>query len=338
MLRPAETVSAALPVRGPLRGIGFTPAPAGDVPTGPVSVRVRLFDTAHHLVAENDRTDPQPETGAAWIVPLAAENVPPSARLTAQITVTGNESVTVASHDGRPAMTTVAAVNDGLRLVYAQETTIYERTRALDRAHWAHSDPCRARRGPAGRLIASVSSSPDQVVLDAPGPTPSGRPATVSWVDDGLNQVVLDVDAHGTGYLVLDDAIQAGWRVSVDGSDATLVAGRPCVRGGSRTVGPSRGPLLLPAAVVGVGSLGQWSDHRVPARLARGPAVVAAARRPGRHGRVTGRTCPTAGEQRAAKRRETASMSPWRWVVPLGDAPGYGIGSHPDFRHGGRRV
>jgi hypothetical protein len=73
-------------------------------------------------------------------------------------------------------------------------------------------------------LLASGAVRPDQVVLSAPGPVADGRPALVTWVDDGLDEMVLRVDAEGTGYLVLADAIQHGWQVTVDGVAAPLVA------------------------------------------------------------------------------------------------------------------
>jgi hypothetical protein len=223
-LQPGQTVNTPIPVNGPLRGVGFTPEPLGDVPAAPVSVRIRVLDPGGHLIAQNERSDAEPNPGAAWIVPLAAEDVGVNATLTAQITVLGPEPLTIASHNGRPALTAVAAVNDGLRLVYAQETTIYQRTRALDRAHWASAIRVVPDVKQRVDMIASGTLKPNEVVLDAAAPAPSGQPATVNWVDDGLNEETLDVNAQGSGYLVLDDAIQSGWKVTVDGAPANLIA------------------------------------------------------------------------------------------------------------------
>ncbi len=221
-LRPGETVDVPLPIAGPTRGVGVTPVPVGDVPIGAMSVRVRVFDAAHKLIAENARSDAHPKPDAAWIVPVAAENVAPAARLTAQVTVLSGDPVTVASHEGRPAVAAVAAVNDGLRLVYAQETTIYQRISALERAHWASATRVVPDADQRVDMVASGALQPDEVVLDAPGPAASGKPATVNWVEDGLDDVVLDVDAQGAGYLVLDDAIQTGWRATLDGAPTAL--------------------------------------------------------------------------------------------------------------------
>src|SRR6185503_4398553 len=50
-----------------------------------------------------------------------------------------------------------------------------------------------------------------------------GGGAEVTWVEDGLDEMALSVRARGSGYLVLTDALQDGWRVTVDGAPATLV-------------------------------------------------------------------------------------------------------------------
>jgi len=116
----------------------------------------------------------------------------------------------------------VSPTADNLKLVYAQESTIYQRTTALPRARWASSTV--VTQSPPARVAQLAQGlSPSEVVLNAPGPAADGAPAEVTWVDDGLNQMVLHVQAQGAGYLVLADAIQTGWRVTVDGSPAHLV-------------------------------------------------------------------------------------------------------------------
>src|SRR5262249_52348460 len=94
----------------------------------------------------------------------------------------------------------------------------------LDRARWASSAVVEPSGTARVSLLSSSSLQPDQVVLDAPGPGTDGLPANISWIDDGLDEVVLGVQAQGAGYLVLADAIQTGWRVTVAGLPAPLVA------------------------------------------------------------------------------------------------------------------
>jgi hypothetical protein len=233
-LVPGRTISTPLPVTGPVRGIGLTPAPVSDGTAAMPAVSVVLRDAAGAVLARGERrpvgpgrarTDPAAEGGITddWTVPLAAEDVPPGTRLTADVTLHGTAPVTVATAAGRPALSVVTPGDDGLRLVAAGETVIYERTRAVDRARWASSAVVEPDPAARVQLVASGALRPDQVVLDAPGPAADGRGAEITWVEDGLDAMVLSVRAHGTGYLVLADALQSGWRVTVDGSPAPIL-------------------------------------------------------------------------------------------------------------------
>jgi hypothetical protein len=176
-------------------------------------------------VASDARPLDELDSGHPWLVPVTADDVPVTARLTAQITITGDSTVDVAgAASGLPVLSVVASQPDNLRLVYAAESVIYQRLDAMDRARWASAAvvvPSSTRRV---SLLAGDTLQSDQVVLDAPGPGTDGQPATVSWVRDGLDEMVLGVTAAGDGYLVLADAIQTGWRVTVDGLAAPLLA------------------------------------------------------------------------------------------------------------------
>ncbi len=220
-LRPGQSITATLPAAGPVRGVGLVLDAAGD--TRPMAARVSVTDAAHRELVSGARTDPAAATGQPWIVALAGEQIAPGTPLTATVTITGIDPVRLATHNGRPALAAVVPAPDGLRLVYAAESVIYQRTTALARARWASATQVVADPAKRVALLASGRLNPDEVILDAAGPPAQGRPATVTWVADGLQQFVLDVQAQGAGYLVLADAIQTGWRVSVDGADATLV-------------------------------------------------------------------------------------------------------------------
>jgi uncharacterized membrane protein YfhO len=73
------------------------------------------------------------------------------------------------------------------------------------------------------QLLASGTLPDDQVILDSPGATTDGQPATVDWVNDGMNTMILHVNAEGAGYLVLADPIQHGWTATVDGARTAIV-------------------------------------------------------------------------------------------------------------------
>jgi hypothetical protein len=261
-IAPGQTLTVPVPKSGPVRAVGLLPEAAG---ASSSTVEIELVDPAGRVVATNHRAAGDAKPGVPWLVPLAAEDVPAGTALTARITVTGETGLIVGSAGhGQPALSVVSPTADNLRLVYAQESTIYQRTSALPRARWASStlvtDSAQARVA----LLAG-GLSPTEVVLDAPGPSADGAPAEVTWVDDGLDQMVLHVQAQGAGYLVLADTIQSGWRVSVDGVAAPLVPAdhafaAVAVGPGSHTVrfyypGPLRGAGALISALTALALL-----------------------------------------------------------------------------------
>ena len=223
-LVPGRTVSTPLEVTGPVRGIGLTPVPALDGSAAMPPVSVVLRDPSGVEVARGSRRPAVGDRGDSWTVPVVAEDVPPGTELTADITMHGAAPVTVAAGaGGGPALTVVTPADDGLRLVYSAETVIYQRTRALPRARWASSAVVEPDPAARAQLVASGALAAGAVVLDAPGPVPDGGGAEVTWVEDGLDAMVLSVRAQGSGYLVLADALQNGWKVTVDGAPAAMV-------------------------------------------------------------------------------------------------------------------
>jgi hypothetical protein len=226
------TVAVVAPT-GPVRGVGITPA--GQPPSA-AAVRVVLRDAGGRVVAENTRrtegrvwtmiggrkVDERLLAGRPFFVPLAEVMASPGTRFTAEITLAGAEPLTVAARDLRPAVSVVTAEDDGLRLVYAAESVIYERDRALPRARWASTAMVVPEPRARVRLMVGGELTADEVLLDRPGPPAQGRPARVGWLADGTDEMALRVEAEGAGYLVLADALHAGWRVTVDGAPAPL--------------------------------------------------------------------------------------------------------------------
>jgi type IV secretory pathway VirB2 component (pilin) len=308
-LMPGEPVSVRVPVIGPLRGVGVTPVasaagpvdghlpavgpPPAHSPQTSAHLRVVLRDAAGRIITTGERRpkgklqsgqlrpgqidEGQLTGGVPWFVPLAAEDLASDAAVTAELTASGQTPLRVAAVGGRPAISVVSTAADGLRMVYAAESVIYERTRALDRARWASSIRVEPDPDLRLRLLASGSLRPDEVLLAGAGSAAEGAPATVTWIDDGLDEMVLSVRADGAGYLVLADAIQTGWRVTVDGDPATLVAAdhgfaAVAVPAGEHTVrffypGPLRGPgawitgLTVLVLLGAVGAVGARRPH-----------------------------------------------------------------------------
>jgi hypothetical protein len=131
----------------------------------------------------------------------------------------------LASEAGSPACSLVSPRSDGLRLVAANAGAIvYQRLDAMPRIRWAS----RAVVVPDAdaRIVALTRGvPPDEVVLDAPAGSPSGRGATITHIDDtDDDRITARVTSQGSGYLVVADAMQQpGWSVTVDGQPANLI-------------------------------------------------------------------------------------------------------------------
>ncbi|MDG4824516.1 YfhO family protein [Asanoa sp. WMMD1127] len=218
-IRPGEPRTVRLTARGPIRGVAVTPAEAG---TKTTRLSVSLRDAAGAEVAKGGRPLLE-KAGTPAYVAVAGDRVPAGAALTAMITVEGGP-VRVAAVGDRPAVSTVAAADDGLRIAYAGNSTVWERTTVLPRIRWASEVHVGEGPGPRVRAMRDGGLRPDQVVLDAPPASPvDGRPATVTVLEDGTDDIAARVDAQGAGYLVVADPLQHGWGVTVDGKAATLI-------------------------------------------------------------------------------------------------------------------
>ncbi len=230
-LVPGRTVAVPVAPGAALRGLGVTTESTPAVP-GSTRIEVVLRAADGSVVARNSRIDIGMTAGQPFVVPFAE---PPASAVTADITVDGPEPVTVATRTGVPAVSTVRARDDGLRLVDAETSVIYQRLTALPRIRWASQTVVEPDPQRQVDLVAGGGLRPDQVVLDAPGPAAEPGPATLAVSDDGLDDIDVTVDASADGYLVVADALQVGWTVEVDGRPATL---RPADHAARRRVRP----------------------------------------------------------------------------------------------------
>jgi hypothetical protein len=62
------------------------------------------------------------------------------------------------------------------------------------------------------------------------GPGGAGPSSTCRVVEEGANRVELEVEADGSGWLVLLDAFAPGWHAAVDGRRAAIVRADVCFR------------------------------------------------------------------------------------------------------------
>ncbi|MFI5956685.1 hypothetical protein [Cryptosporangium sp. NPDC051539] len=231
-----QPLRVALPGSGPVRGVTLTVTTAFH-PTSDAHVTVSLRDPAGKEVARASRqvfatgddergtsgTSSGVETGvpagAGFTIPISAEAVPAGTVLTAVVSQDSSTPMVVRDSAGvvRPSA-------DGLRLVYAGNAVVYQRLTALPRIRWANQvvvEPSATKRV---ALVNSRSLGANQVVLDSAGPAATaGSTASISGLNDGLDTISARVSASGAGYLVVADALQTDWVVTVDGKPASLV-------------------------------------------------------------------------------------------------------------------
>lgn len=230
---PVTVGSAPVPVGeslAPMALRGFVvplAEPVGDGQHG-VEIALTVRDRSGAVVAAGSVIRMQWPAG--WHqIPVAGEELEGvSGPLSVEIAVHSQHDpdvqAAVGSVDGALDVRPIATQEDGLRLQYADsQLMVWQRLTALPRVRW--SSDAIVRTDPADRLAALTDPTTPRsaVVLSTPGPTPSGGSADLSVGTDTGDRVTADVDAAGAGYLVLSDAVQSGWTVTVDGDPADLV-------------------------------------------------------------------------------------------------------------------
>ncbi|MFB9321519.1 YfhO family protein [Cryptosporangium minutisporangium] len=290
-----QALTQKVPGTGPLRALTLVTA-APFRPDRDTNVRVSLRDETGKEVARGER---QVLVGGGregladderFTIPIVAEDVPADTELTAVITQDSAGPLTVRGARDGDSLGVVRPADDGLRLAYAGAAVVYERLTALPRIRWANEvvvEPSAARRV---ALVNGGSLAANQVVLDSPGESAAaGSTATISVLADRVDRIEARVNASGTGYLVVADALQTDWAVTVDGKPAELVPAdhglvAVAVPDGAHTVAleyrtpyRSMGTYLSAATVVVLVVIfagGWWRSRR--ARRDEQPAAVAA--------------------------------------------------------------
>jgi hypothetical protein len=226
-LKPGQAVTVSVPATGPLRAVGVTPVGAVSTSTDD-SLSVVLHDASGTTVASTDRLANTHavtmSSGTLFELPVAADTQPADGRLTATFTWHGSAPLTVQADAGAPALGVVSGQDDGLQLVHVGTSAIYKRLEAQPRIRWASQSTVVTDQTQRMSLLASGKVSAQDVVLSAAGPAAGGGSASVAVNKDGDDEVSATVNAASTGYLVVADADQVGWKASVDGHSATLRA------------------------------------------------------------------------------------------------------------------
>lgn len=187
-------------------------------------LRAEILDDSGKVVSEGGRRIRPSDTRDWFEIPVLEPESEAAAgrQLRVRLSLEGGTRLVLgADRTGAPALSVVRGGNDGLRLVFARGVAIYERLGALPRIRWAGR--ATMIRDPSERVQALADGdTPDTVVLSEPGPPGSGRSAQLRVLEDSGDQVRVQVEAMGAGYLVIADAMQDGWSASVDGRPAVL--------------------------------------------------------------------------------------------------------------------
>ena len=267
-LQPNVPVTVKLPVGDDVRALGLVPTSADDVfAYAPNSsgdwIEITVSDGTDSVTSK--RLTQGIQTGVEFDVPIALDSPAEHGPRTATITLHSAKTkpLAVAALAGAPSLATVTDPGDGLKLVYAGSSVIYQRLNAMPRIRWADSSvvvpdaTSRVSLLASGMLDASTvvlnsgsalsaptvmaasgsdssssSSAPGAPAADSssatatvatPGSTPGTLDGAVTVTTDGMDSVGALVNSPAPGYLVVADSDQVGWSATVDGKTARLV-------------------------------------------------------------------------------------------------------------------
>ncbi len=225
----AGTVAAGTVPGGPLRAVEVTVV-------GPTQLRgsldyldVTVRDRSGRTIATGTRRLVAQHKTTSYFVAVPADlpaNNSGPWRIDVGLRSNAHDTVALgANAAAQLVLGTIRPQSDGLRLAYADAgAVVWQRLRALPRIRWASTAMVDTNGARRLRTMAHGGVAPNAVLLDRPSEATDGRPATVHATRDTSDGITIDVDAQGSGYLVVADALQDGWDATVDGRPATIRA------------------------------------------------------------------------------------------------------------------
>jgi hypothetical protein len=214
------------PFTAGVRGV-FVDLPQGLAVDRDGGLRVTVVAQNGTVLASTTRLVRATHAATTLWVALAAEDIGPG--VSARVKLEGLHSssmVVPIDHDGSWAVTLLRAQDD-LKVVHTGDTTIYERKSATSRFRWASLDRVVVDEQARVRLLSSGKVPATTVVLERAADAPNlvgSSSASVDAVTDDADHLKIAVDAKGSGFLVVADAMRVGgWTASVDGRASPLL-------------------------------------------------------------------------------------------------------------------
>ncbi|MFL6111167.1 MAG: YfhO family protein, partial [Catenulispora sp.] len=230
LLEPNVPTSVPLPAGAGVRALGLVPSGTPDdvfeytKRSANNWIEVSVTDGSGTVTSQ--RLTSGMKAGVEFDVPVALDPAASSGSRMATITLRTAQTkpLAVQAKAGSVALATVLDPDDGLRLVHAGSSVIYQRLNALPRIRWASSAVVVPDAAERVRLLGSGTLDDATVVLDRGAGLSGSASGAVAVTSDGTDSVAATVTASAPGYLVVADADQVGWSATVDGKKAQLVS------------------------------------------------------------------------------------------------------------------
>lgn len=211
---------------GPARGIQVSVLGQSGIPDSPALLTARAVSPDGTVLATTSTVISGID--ARQDVALQLEDLGATQPWTVELSLSGSgATITLATTDrGSFVSAPVRPADDGLHIVHTGDSTVIERTHALDRIRWASR--AEVETDPQERLaiLSSGDTDADTVILeheadDAPA-TDSTAEVTVS--DTDTDTISATVTSTGAGWVVIADPLRGGgWTATVDGRTTELV-------------------------------------------------------------------------------------------------------------------
>ena len=157
-------------------------------------------------------------------LPLPGDTGPLATATSVTLRFHRTAGVFAATAGGRLAVGEVRPQDDGLRVAFAGDAVVYQRMKALPRLRMVSRAVHQPDAAKALTALSTGAVPADTVLLDGPGADEAlGGTTSVRLVKDTGERLRLSATSSAGGWVVVADALQEGWSVTVDGKRAALL-------------------------------------------------------------------------------------------------------------------